>query len=236
MATTNAIDARLAEMGVLGQRFLVCRMPAISPEGRRLMCRTSVDNAGRRSDQRQELAAATSELVGPLREQAQMSDPVALLEGSEVEALIAACDVSAAARSPVERSSSWDHELEEGTGDPEAPARLADSTVRLVAGLALLGVERPQRQSIVCKLALGALPSLRRRVLDQLLANAPYPIRVATVMRESGLPQRLVERGLEDLAVHGVAERHETGLSVGNTWALSEWAWRAWSDALRTDP
>jgi hypothetical protein len=209
---TAAIDSHHGVMSVMGERFLLHRLPAIDPS---LQAERAIANAGQERVMRAELAAAVSGLFVGI----EVGTALPPIDDREIAALVALSSLVASARSAVERDA-YRREIELIL-DTEAPARLAQTLRRLYAGMLAIGLERKTAWPLVVKVGLDCIPKLRRSAFDTLLDTSDW-LSTTTIAAAAGYPTITARRALEDLAAHGVAERKSQGAGKADNWRLSD--------------
>jgi putative DNA primase/helicase len=211
---TTTIDSHHTVMATMGERFLLYRLPEIQGEeqGRR-----ALENTGHEREMRQALASVVAGLLSTLE------PPSALppLHPGDANRLVALAALAARARSAVERDSRT-REIDL-IPDPEAPARLAQALRRLYGGLLVIGLDADTAWGYVAKVGLDCMPKLRRGVFRVLAADDAWHETVALALHVH-YPTSTARRALEDLAVHGIAERESGGTGNADRWHLSDWA------------
>jgi Bifunctional DNA primase/polymerase, N-terminal/Primase C terminal 1 (PriCT-1) len=210
---TPSIDRRHGVIAAMGDRFLLFRMPLTDPEHQ---AAASLAHPGEReAEMRRDLGESVAALFAGELDLENVG-----LVGDELEELVGLSTLVARCRSGVERDR---HSREiELVPDPEAPARLAKTLERLLAGLVGLGVERPAAWQVVRKAALDSMPALRRAVMD-VLVRETSDVATTAVAEVVQHPTSTTRRALEDLTAHGVLLRHPQGKGKADTWEASEW-------------
>ena len=94
---------------------------------------------------------------------------------------------------------------------------------RLLAGLDAIGASRDTAWPIITKAALDSIPSVRRNVMDTLVA-AGEPVETRTIATRIGYPTTTTRRSLEDLAAHGIVTRYSRGDGKSDDWDLTPFA------------
>lgn len=208
---TTIIDAHHAVMAAMGERFVLYRLPEVSPTEQ---ARRALNNAGREREMRDELATA----VGGLFAGIELPDGQPDLSDVEAERLVALATVAARARSAVERDGrTRDIEL---IPDAEAPARLVQALRRLYGGLLVIGVSSDEAWPIVVKVGLDCMPKLRRSVFIYLARHEGWNTTTSIAARV-GYPTQTARRSLEDLMVHGLVLRQPGGSGIPDKWQLA---------------
>ncbi len=210
---TAAIDSHHGVMSVMGERFLLYRLPEID---RAQQARRALSNAGHEKEMRDELAVAVRGLFSGL----DFGTALPPIDEHEIEALTALSDLATASRSGVVRDG-YQREIDLIL-DTEAPARLAQMLRRLYAGLIVLGLDRETAWPIVRKTGLDCMPKLRRSAFDILLSASDWT-KTADIAATAGYPTTTARRSLEDLAAHGVVIRKSAGgRGQADLWQLSD--------------
>jgi len=88
---------------------------------------------------------------------------------------------------------------------PERPPRFAAAIAQLLGGLRVLGVDEDECWRLLASMALDAMHSLRRRVLD-VLVQSDLPLATASVAGRGSRPDQTAVRHLEDLTALGAIE------------------------------
>lgn len=214
---TPSIDRHHAVMGALGERFLLYRLDVDDPSAQARMRLTS-----RRHEHkmRAELADAMRAVVEGVDRDVVDTSP------TEAAWIVELAVFAAAARTPVERDG---HDREVAVMPAtEGPARIAVQLGALRDGLVSIGADPADRYSILHKLAVDAMPVMRRKVLDA-LHDAGW-VKKAAVMDATGIPKTPIDRELEDLVLIGLAERRKAGDHDNSPWEhrLSPEAYQLW--------
>ncbi len=203
---TPALDSHHAVIGTMGERFLLCRLEATEIESQAASARL---HAGKRTgEMRRQLAEATAALFAGASEEAR---ELSEAEGQRLDKL--ACR-AVQIRSTVERDR-YSREIENVHG-VEGPARLVLALERLLAGLDVLGVERPRAFEVVRRVAMDSVPTIRR---DALRFVEEHPDCTTKAVAEAvGLPTTTVRRALEDLAAYQLVKREGGGQGTADRW------------------
>lgn len=160
---TPALDRYHGVMGVLGERFLLHRLPAIDRSTRERTAMALERGKVTRSV-REELAGAVRRLF---ERRFETPDPLSPQERAEL-ALLA--DFVALARSPVERDG-YSRDIV-AIPHPEAGPRLALQLRELLHGLCELRASRRRSWEIVRGVAFDSMPAVRLRLLQVLRESA----------------------------------------------------------------
>jgi len=218
---TGAIDRYHAIVGALGERFLSYRLQTLEADqqGRR-----ALELAGHEKTMRQELAGAVTHLFNGLL---LPERPIALA-ADEKDSLIALATLAARCRSSVIRDK-YRFEIELIL-DPEAPARLALSFLRLYAGMRVIGVTPAQARPLIMKVGLDCMPAIRRAVFSRMVGDE-QKWETAELATKLGYPTQTTRRTLEDLTAHGVVVREKNGKA--DQWHLSDLAYGLYQRATK---
>ena len=221
---TGAIDRYHAIVGALGERFLSYRLHTLEADqqGRR-----ALELAGREQEMRKELSTAVTQLFTSLT----LPQRPSAMKEDEKDSLIALATLAARCRSSVERDS-YKREIELIL-DPEAPARLALSLLRLYAGMLAIGVTPEDARPLILKVALDCMPALRRAVFTKLVHDEKA-WETADLATKLGYPTQTARRTLEDLTAHGIVVRQKTGKA--DQWNLSDLAYDLYRRATKVFP
>ncbi len=205
---TGIIDRYHSVNQILGERFLLYRLEG---NNRASVARKALQNAGREKHIRQNISAAIQGFVKTVT-----PIPTWLLGREYTEKLISLADFVARARTGVLRDG-YSREVEY-IPQWEGPARLVKQLNRLAYGLSCLTGESslgPNNYEIIFSVAENSIPRDRREILHSLL-NKDAMTTAEEVSRETGIPQAVVYRTLQDLAalrvvrhtkpLYGVAE------------------------------
>jgi hypothetical protein len=208
---TPVLDRHHSVLGVMGERFLLCRLP----EALERQAERALEHAGELEAQmRQELVVAVAALFAGER---QTPRPLSAEERSELVRLAA---LVARARSPVERDR-YSREVELIPG-AEGPARLAVTLERLLAGLDSLGCERELALRVIRRVALDSMPQLRRALLEQ-LRSTTATVATTELALATGTPTNTVRRALEELAAYRLVLREKQGPGKPDVWSSTGW-------------
>jgi Bifunctional DNA primase/polymerase, N-terminal len=193
---TEAFDSSYATIGVLGDRFLLYRMP---PSQHDQFEMAMLHTGGRFKQMQDELAEAVAGLFVGLGD--PLPTPLAMTEAESLrlkQKVILACQL----RAGVNRDR-YSREIEAVYG-AEGPGRIGLALERLLAGLDVVGVARETALQVVEKVALDSVPPIRRQVYEALDGGAKKTREVANAV---DLPTITVRRALEDITAHGLATR-----------------------------
>lgn len=217
---TPAIDSHHAVMGSMGERFVLYRLPPVDADAQ---ARRALSHVGREPAMRRELADAVASALSAA-DAWRLDQPA---DEATTERLVSVSTLAVRCRSAVERDS-YSREVVL-IPEPEAPARMALVLLRLLNGLAALGVDESTRWRLVSKCALDSMPAIRRGVLERL---APRGAETTTAIAEAlGYPTTTARRALEDLAAHGVVRRIAEGPGKADRWEMDPWTRERWPGA-----
>jgi hypothetical protein len=196
---TPIIDEQHAFLAVMGERFLLYRLPEVS---RADIARRSLARRGHEPELRTRIKAT----VGDFLEQFQHCG-VLELPAHFTEPLIVLSDIVTRARSGVARDFNANLLY---LPEPEAPTRLAKQLAQLAAAMLAIGVDEAETWRLVRKAGWDCVPAVRCAVID-VLARHDEPITLATIQEATGLPERTAARAAEDVAVLKLARRFKDG-------------------------
>jgi hypothetical protein len=92
---------------------------------------------------------------------------------------------------------------------------------QLRGGLQSIGVTNNDTWNVITSTALNSIPSLRRRILDYLVEVPDLLPTARTIGDAIGYFGGAVQRALEDLSAHGLAERHSSDIGE-DRWIASK--------------
>jgi hypothetical protein len=199
-ACTETIDNHHGVMAIMGQRFVLWRLPKVDAKAQGAR---ALDNLWDGTKMRDELAVPVARFFAGLKlgEQPRPDfSPDARERLVELAILTAQCR-SAVERDPYRRDIELIHET-------EAPARLVKNFGLLYAGMQAIGVEASRRWDHLQKAARDTIPKIRWQIL-QILFAATEPMETSKVAAALGYPTQTTRRALEDLAAHQVVERQK---------------------------
>jgi hypothetical protein len=215
---TPSIDSHHAVIGSMGERFTMYRLPAADGEAQ---VRRALGHIGLEAAMREQLGYAVKQVI----EEADQAQLVAGADAATVDRLVQITTLAVRCRSAVERDG-YTREVQL-IPEPEAPARLALVLLRLLNGLQAIGVDEPNAWRLVTKCALDSMPALRRAVIEELIRR-PTVATTTEIGEAVRYPTTTTRRALEDLAAHGVVERHAQGPGQADVWRASDWAQARW--------
>jgi putative DNA primase/helicase len=197
---TPVIDEQHAFLAVMGERFLLYRMPEVT---RRDVARRSLERRGREGELRDQISSMVAEFLGRFRNVDRLELP-----DHFTERLITLADIVTRARSGVARD--WQTRDILYLPEPEAPTRLAKQIAQLMAAMLVIGVGEAEAWRLARKVGWDSVPAVRTSVIN-LLAEAEGEFTRAQIVEKSGLPETTVRRVVEDLVVLGLAEQRKEG-------------------------
>ncbi len=218
-AVTEAID--VLDLGLLGERFLHYRLPPLDDADILALGLAAVRNVGRQRTMRIELAESVAKYLGALA----LPDAVPPLDEDDEDNLVLLADLAVRCRSTVVRDSR-DREVDL-VPTSERPTRLLAQLAQLLGGLRVIDADEKEAWRLVTQVALDAMHSGRRRVLD-VLVGTDLPMATAAVAGRARLPEPAARRHLEDLDAHGVVDLVGSG---PNRWKASAWCSQRWGEA-----
>jgi predicted ArsR family transcriptional regulator len=93
-----------------------------------------------------------------------------------------------------------------------------------------MGVSDDLARGLVAKLALDGMTKTRRAVVELLISVRPTVVFTTSQVGDAvGLPTGAANRALEDLAAHGVVERHSGYRGSQHGWTASAWLREHWA-------
>jgi hypothetical protein len=192
---TPVIDEQHSFLAVMGERFLLYRMPEVS---RVDIARRSLARRGHEPELRARIRARVGDFLEQFRDCGRLELPA-----SFNEPLIVLADIVTRARSGVARDFNANLLY---LPEPEAPTRLAKQLAQLAAAALVIGVPEREAWRLVRKAGWDSVPAVRCAVLNCLSLH-DEPITLATIQEETGLPERTAARVAEDVAVLRLARR-----------------------------
>ena len=87
----------------------------------------------------------------------------------------------------------------------EAEGRMATVLGQLLLGMEWIGVNERERWRVLGKIVLDSMPELRRRIMKMAIENGGTTY--AEIVERTGCSKSVVERAVEDLAIHRAVER-----------------------------
>jgi hypothetical protein len=208
------LDRHYEVMAQLGERFTLYRL--------------SVDEADEHAKRSLAHVGGARAMRSELRETVQAffagldPDPaIPPFTATDRRRLIALAVLTVRARSPVVRDAYKDREIEL-VPDAEAPGRLVVQLGLILAGLRLIGLDGGTAWSIVSKVAMDSMPTLRRQVLE-LLVTSEDDLSTPTVAVALDVPTTTCRRVLQDLTAHQVLQRIPGDPGASDSWCATAW-------------
>jgi hypothetical protein len=215
---TGSIDRYGQVVGALGDRFLLLRLPDVSPEE---MAAAALAQGANQKAMRQEMTDAMTGLITG----ADLSKLARPLADDEIRRLVALATFTARARTVVERA--YDGEVLV-LPQPEGTARVVGQMRRLFGGLEAIGCDTDTAWSIVGRVAVDCTPRARTAVMQALMA-ADAPLTTGKVAKALGVDWKTANHHLGDLRLLEMAfmEIEEFGDVTGTKprylWESSKW-------------
>jgi hypothetical protein len=206
---TPAIDMHHALMAMMGERFLLFRMPAIDE---RAQADRAMQHVSQEQKMRRELREAVAALFRAVRLESQEFN-----EDSR-KRMAALATFVAHARSAVERDR-YHREIELIPAS-EMPGRLACALRCLFQGLEIIGVGNEECWKLVRQVALDCIPDVRRKALE-CLAQQTVPLETTAIADAINYPTTTTRRVLEDLTGHRLVHRFAEEKGSSHKWGIS---------------
>ena len=201
----GVIDSHYSVISSLGDRFLLSRM---TPDDKTQLGRAFDHRGGKTKRMRDELMTGVSALFsGTLQTPSELD-----VGEDDFRRLNETCRLAVRLRGPVDRVLRT-REIESVHG-AEGTARIGLALERLLCGMESLGIERGTAMDVVLNVAMDSVPPLRRAAYCYLREQEAKGV-TGTTARDVAitlkLPTTTVRRGLEELAVYGLARRDQGG-------------------------
>lgn len=222
---TEAVDA--VDMANFGERWVRFRLPDHDEEDRLAAGHAAIANVGHQREQR----ARRQAVVTGFFESLSIPEYPPALSAEEQAHLVHVADIGTKCRSAVVRGGGHGDEITQ-VPQPEETPRLVGELGQLAGGLSVIGVDRNERWRILVQCAFDGMGTMRRRVIDVLLA-AERDYGTATVAGRCRLPVSTVRRHLQDLNALGLVDL--TGTEP-ETWQAGDWLRRRWSEVVEIPP
>jgi hypothetical protein len=196
-AVTDVIDSHHAVISTLGDRFLYCRLTAVSGLE---VARKVIERTGTPEPARSHLQDAVCSLIECLEQ------PEANLTVNEKDWLALAANVAALARSGIERDG-YRRDITRVL-KPESPGRLAEGLSQLFIGLLAIGCSPEETRRLIRKVAIDCIPSDRSRLIRG-LAYSSSGSAVENMRNDETVnhPKTAVHRALEEMECLRIVER-----------------------------
>lgn len=209
---TPTIDTHHGVIATMGERFLFCRVPPVSPD-------EQADRAVRDSGQEVEMRVALAAAVAGLFERGEQLRSIDPLNDQERAQMVGLATAASLCRSAVERDGY--HRDIVNIPDRESPARIAKALTQLLIGMLTIGVGRAEGWQIIGKIAIDSMPKLRWECLKLAwFSDAGNGITTSEFAEETHYPATTVRRSLEDLHAHGMLSRESRGQGFADVWRM----------------
>jgi hypothetical protein len=208
------LDRHYEVMAQLGERFTLYRLSVDEADEH---AKRSLAHVGGARAMRSELREAVQAFFVELD-----PDPaIPPFTAGDRRRLIALAVLTVRARSPVVRDAYKDREIEL-VPEAEAPGRLVVQLGLLLAALRLIGLDDGTAWSIVSKVAMDSMPTLRRQVLE-LLVTGKDGLPTPSVAVALDVPTTTCRRVLQDLTAHQVLQRITGDPGAPDSWRATAW-------------
>jgi len=209
---TPVIDEQHSFLAVMGERFLLYRMPEVA---RRDIAHRSLRRRGREEELRERIRGMVADFLRPFRDIGRLELPE-----HYTEPLITLVDIVTRARTGVAR----DYQTRDilYLPEPEAPTRLAKQIAQLMAALIAIGVDEDEAWRLAQKVGWDSVPAVRSAVIHLLSRQEGYELTRAELQEKTGLPETTIRRVEEDLVVLGLAEHRKESDSSNSRWLIKE--------------
>jgi hypothetical protein len=209
---TPVIDEQHAFLAVMGERFLLFRMPEVA---RRDIAHRSLKRRGREEELRERIRGLVAGFLSRFRDVGRLELPE-----HYTEPLITLVDIVTRARTGVAR----DYQTRDilYLPEPEAPTRLAKQIAQLMAALLAIGVDEAEAWRLAQKVGWDSVPAVRSAVIHLLSRQDGNELTRAELQEKTGLPETTIRRVEEDLVVLGLAEHRKESDSSNSRWLIRE--------------
>lgn len=204
---TPVIDRHHQVLAVLGQRFLMLRLP---PEDRETLTNRALATRGHEAEMRSELKAAMRSFVDGVDNVAD-----ATLSAEATAEIVSVSRYATQGRTGVERDGYTREILV--VPELEVPARFAKAVAALAGALMAIGYDDRAALNVVARVGRDSIPQVRVRVLEQLSAGAEAS--TPDLANETDLPVSTLRLVAEDLTAIGLVRRQGEG--AGLRWSLT---------------
>jgi hypothetical protein len=203
---TPVIDRHHQVLAVLGQRFLMLRLPT---EDRDKMTTRALAMRGRETEIRSELREAMTAFLDGV-------DPTAgALSPDVMEEIVAVSRYATQGRTGVERDG-YSREIVV-LPELEVPTRFAKAVAALASALMAMGYTERDALEVVARVGRDSMPQVRVLVLEQLIGAEP--VSTPDLANETDLPVSTLRLVAEDLTAIGLVRRQ--GAGPGLRWSLT---------------
>jgi hypothetical protein len=196
---TPQIDAFSAHADALGPRWMYCRVPELSREGRKKAAKLARKHASTKQKLRAEVREKAATAISRARENV-VGIAVNDIDGDWLED---GAIVAALGRADVPRDGYGRREII-GEATREEPPRVTIMLTILFRGLVALGVPPRTSRRIALRCAIDSIPLTRRRVLDAL--SGGETLNTSAIARRTGADRKVARFALEELELLGVVE------------------------------
>jgi hypothetical protein len=204
---TPVIDEQHAFLSVMGERFLLYRMPEVP---RAEITRRALTRRGVEPELRARIRTVVAGFLSQFRDVGRLDLPDVY-----TEPLIALADMVTRARSGVARDYHTRDMLY--LPEPEAPTRLAKQIAQLMAAMLVIGVDARTAWQLARKIGWDSVPAARYQVIA-LLAHDGGTVTTTTLQEQTGLPATTINRVVEDLVALDLIDRRKEG----NRWEIRQ--------------
>lgn len=209
---TPIIDEQHAFIAVMGERFVLYRMPEVTrPE----IARRSLVRRGNEDELRERIVSLVAGFLAQYRDVGYLPLPDRF-----TEPLIALADIVTRARSGVARD--WKTRDILYLPEPEAPTRFAKQIAQLMAAMIRIGVSEDRAWRLARKVGWDSVPAVRSAVIHLLSRQEGFSLTYAELEEKTGLPKTTVRRVVEDLVVLGLASQRKEGDAANARWLITE--------------
>lgn len=206
---TPVIDEQHAFLSVMGERFVLYRLPEVT---RRDVARRSLERRGMEGELRERIRVMVAEFLSRFRDVGRLELPPRF-----TEPLITLTDIVTRARSGVARDFQTRDILY--LPEPEAPTRLAKQIAQLMAAALAIGVDEAEAWRLAQKVGWDSVPAVRSAVIRLLSRYEGESLTLAELQEKTGLPETTVRRVVEDLVVLGLVTRRK---DPSGKWLVAE--------------
>jgi hypothetical protein len=193
---TPIIDEQHSFLAVMGERFVLYRMPEVP---RVEIARRSLASRGREPELRERIRATVGDFLEQFLDCGRLELPETF-----TEPLVGLSDIITRARSGVARDG-YSRDLLY-MPEPEAPTRLAKQLAQLGAAALRIGVSVEETWRLLRKVGWDSVPAVRCSVID-CLARQGGQVPLSTITEATGLPDKTVRRVVEDVVALRLARR-----------------------------
>jgi hypothetical protein len=204
---TPVIDEQHAFLSVMGERFVLYRMPEVP---RREITRYSLARRGHEPEMRDRLRTVVAHFLASFRDAGQLELPAHF-----TEPLVTLADLVTRARSGVARD--WQTRDLLYLPEPEAPTRFAKQVAQLTAALLAIGVDEGDAWRLARKTGWDSVPAVRCQLIE-LLARHQDELTTAQLQEGTDLPDSTLRRTVEDLVALGLVTRRKDN----NRWLVKQ--------------